>query len=106
MAKKIIRKIPSMVITVVGDGRANIDSLCANETFAKAVFKEAVEGIKDAIANKRQSAILFEVAKSEYYVELEKTEWKQVLQICLDKHIEKEDYERCSEIKLLMDKIN
>jgi hypothetical protein len=107
MAKKLSsRKIPSMVITVVGDGKANIESLCSNEIFTKAVFKEVVEGIRDAIKNKKSTAILFELEKSDNYLELDKKDWKQGLQICLDKFIEIEDYEKCADIKSLMDKIN
>jgi hypothetical protein len=104
-AKKITRKVPSMVVSVIGDGRANIDSLCSNKIFSHAVYKETVEGIKDAIKNKKQTAILFELGKSEYYVEINKSDWKQALQSCIDKFIETEQYEKCSEIKALMLKI-
>ncbi len=36
---------------------------------------------------------------------LEKSQWKQALQTCIDKFIETEQYEECSKIKALMDKI-
>jgi hypothetical protein len=105
MAKKSTRKIPSMVVTVNGGGQADIDALCNNETFSRAVYKETIAGIKDAINNKSKTAILFELAKSEYYVEISKSEWKQALQSCIDKLIETEDYEMCIQIKDLIDKI-
>ena len=105
MAKKSTRKIPSMVITINGDGPADIESLCNNKIFAGAVYKEAIASIKDAINTKAKTAILFELEKSEYYIEINKSEWKQALQSCIDKLIETEDYELCSVIKELMDKI-
>ena len=105
MAKKSTRKIPTMVLSVMGEGKPDVEALCNNEVFSKAVYVEAVEGIRDAIKNRAKTAILFELGKSEYYVELDKSEWKQALQSCMDMFIEKELYERCSEIKILIDKI-
>ena len=105
MAKKSTRKVPSMVITINGGGQANIESLCNNEVFSRAVYKEAIASIKDAIDNKKKTAILFELEKSEYYVEIIKSEWKQALQSCIDKLVETEDYEMCIQIQDLIDKI-
>lgn len=106
MAKKSTRKIPSMVININGGGQADIEALCNNNIFANAVYKEAIASIKDAITNKRKTAILFELDKSEYYVEISKSDWKQALQSCIDKLIETEDYEMCIQIQDLIDKIN
>lgn len=105
MAKKSTRKIPSMVVTINGGGAANIEALCGNEIFARAVYKETIASIKDAINNKSKTAILFELEKSEYYIEINKSEWTQALQSCIDKLIETEDYEMCIQIKDLIDKI-
>lgn len=105
MAKKSNRQIPSMVITVKGEGQADIEALCENETFINAVFIETIAGITDAIKTKSKTATLFQIAKSEYYLELEKSQWKQALQTCIDRFIEEEKYEDCSKIKGLMDKI-
>jgi hypothetical protein len=105
MAKKSNRQIPSMVITIKGEGQTDMDILCENKTFADAVFIETVIGIKEAINNKNNTATLFQLAKSEYYIELDKSQWKQALQTCIDKLIEEEKYEKCSELKTLMDKI-
>jgi hypothetical protein len=105
MAKKSTRKVPSMVVTVNGGGEANIDSLCNNEVFSRTVFKETFLGIKDAIETKKKTAILFELEKSEYFIEIEKLDWKQALESCIDRFIETEQYEKCSEIKELIDKI-
>ena len=105
MAKKSNRQIPSMVVTIKGEGQEDIDALCENEVFVNAVFVETIAGIKDAINTKSKTATLFQIAKSEYYLELEKSQWKQALQTCIDRLIDEEKYEECSKIKVLMDKI-
>jgi len=105
MAKKSNRQIPSMMVNVKGEGKADTDLLCSNEVFIKAVFTETIAGIKDAINTKSKTAVLFQLEKSDYYLELDKDQWRQALQTCIDKHIEEEQYEECSKIKLLMDKI-
>jgi hypothetical protein len=106
MAKKI-RPIPKMMVSVDGQpGRTpSVEGLCSNDVFKMAVYKETVESIKDAIANRRKTAVVFDVHKNEYYLEINKTDWKQALQSCLDVLVEKEDYLNCVPIKKLMDKI-
>lgn len=105
MAKKSTRTIPKMMLSIKGEGKADIEALCNNEVFVRAVFKETVASIKDAIENKKKTAVLFELDKSEYYIEIIKTEWEQALQSCIDKLVETEDYEMCIQIKDLIDKI-
>ena len=105
MAKKSNRQVPSMVVTIKGEGETDIEALCENEMFIKAVFIETIAGIKDAISTKSKTAILFQMAKSDYYLELDKSQWKQALQTYIDRLIEEEKYEECSKIKVLMDKI-
>jgi len=105
MAKKSNRQVPSMVVTIKGEGETDIEALCENEMFIKAVFIETIAGIKDAISTKSKTATLFQIAKSDYYLELDKSQWKQALQTYIDRLIEEEKYEECSKIKVLMDKI-
>jgi hypothetical protein len=104
MAKKS-RTIPTVIFNIDFDGKIDIEALCNNESFSNAVYKETVEGIKDAISNKKKIAILFELDKSDYYVEISKDQWKPALQSCIDKFIENELYEKCNDIKILIDKI-
>jgi len=104
MAKKT-RTIPTMMLTIKGDGKPDIEALISNEVFSKAVYVEAINGIKDAIINKKKTAILFELDKSDYYVEINKSEWKQALESCIEKLVETERYEQCIEIKKMIDKI-
>ena len=105
MAKKSTRQIPSVILNIRGDGRPDAEVLCNTEGFVNAVFIEAVEGIRDAVVTNNKTAILFEMGKSDYYIEISKDQWKQALQTGLDRLIVDEKYEECSEIKVIMDKI-
>jgi len=105
MAKKSVRKIPRMVLSVKGEGNPDPELLSKNEVFAEAVYKEAVEGIKDAIKSKSSTAVLFEVGVSEFYVQIEKRDWKSALQTCLNRLIDKEQYEECIGIQDIINKI-
>ena len=105
MAKKSTRQVPSMILTIKGEGKADVEALCSTEGFVNAVFIETVEGIKDALTTNKKTAVLFEMGKSDYYIEISKDQWKQALQTCIDRLVEIEKYEECSKIKQLMDKI-
>jgi hypothetical protein len=48
---------------------------------------------------------LFELGQSEYYIEIEKRDWEQALQSCIDKLVEDEKYEECIKIKDVIEKI-
>jgi hypothetical protein len=105
MAKKTARKIPKMIVHTKGEGQADVEALSSNEVFSNAVFKEAFEGIKDAISTKSKTAVLFELGQSEYYIEIAKQDWEQALQSCIDKLVEDEKYEECIKIKDVIEKI-
>ena len=105
MAKKSTRQIPAVILNVIGEGKPDAEALCNAEGFVNAVFIEAVEGIKDALITNKKIAVLFEVGKSDYFIEINKDQWKQALQTCIDRLVETEKYEECFKIKQLMDKI-
>ena len=104
MAKKV-RTIPTMILKVKGEGSADAEARCNSDVFVSAVYIETVNGIQDALSNNKKTAILFELGKSEYFVEIDKSQWKIALQSCIDKLVENEKYEDCISIKKLMDKI-
>jgi hypothetical protein len=70
------------------------------------VIEEIVYAIKDAIKRKKSKIELFEVANSEYYIELKKEQFKLSLQNAINYFLEKEEYDRCIECRDLMNSIN
>jgi len=70
------------------------------------VIEELVSAIKDAVKTKKKTIQLFEVANSEYYIELKKEQFKLSLKSAMDYFLEKEEYDRCIECRDLMNSIN
>ena len=106
MAKKSNRVPPSVVIDrPEGKGEIDLDLLCSNKVFLDVVYKETISGVKDALNTKSKTAILFELNKSEHFIEIDKPQWKQALETCIDFYLQTEDYETCSNIKDIIDKI-
>jgi hypothetical protein len=106
MAKKPNRVPPSVVIDKAEEGgEIDLDLLIANKTFYQLVYKEAIDSISDAITSRSKTATLFELNKSEHYIEIDKPQWKQALETCIEFYLKTEDYEICSKIKNIIDKI-
>jgi hypothetical protein len=77
MAKKPNRVPPSVVIDKAEEGgEIDLDLLIANKTFYQLVYKEAIDSISDAITSRSKTATLFELNKSEHYIEIDKPQWK------------------------------
>ena len=69
------------------------------------VYKSLVEGVVEAIKNKKEKIKLCEVKNSNIYITVEKKDWKISLDKALEFYIDKEEYEECSKIKNLIDKL-
>ena len=69
------------------------------------VYKSLVEGVVEAIKNKKNQIKLCEVKNSNIYITVEKKDWKVSLDKALEFYIDKEEYEECSKIKNLIDKL-
>ena len=69
------------------------------------VYKSLVEGVSEAIKNKKKEIKLCEVKNSGIFITVEKPEWKKSLDSALQYYINTEEYEECSKIKNLIDKL-
>ena len=69
------------------------------------VYKSLVDGVSEAIKNKKKSIKLCEVKNSNILITIEKPEWKKSLDSALQYYINTEEYEECSKIKNLIDKL-
>ena len=68
------------------------------------VIEEVIVAVRDAI--KRKSSIeLFEVANSDYYLQLNKDKFKPSLEAAIEYFVEKEEYDRCIECRDLINKL-
>ena len=69
------------------------------------VYKSLVEGIAEAIEEKKDEIKLCEVKYANTYLTVHKDNWSGSLAKAMDFYIEKEEYEQCSKIKKLIDKL-
>ena len=69
------------------------------------VYKSLVDGVTEAIKTDKKEIKLCEVKNSDIYITVEKQEWKKSLDSALQFYINTEEYEECSKIKNLIDKL-
>lgn len=101
--KGMRRKIP--IFRVVLREGASYDQVKSHPQIQNIVIEELVMAVKEGIKKKKKSVSLFEIYNSGMLVELERPKWKQSLENALEFFIEKEDYDKCIEIRDLINKI-
>ena len=69
------------------------------------VYESLIKGVSEAIKTDKELIKLCEVKNSGVYITVEKPEWKQSLDSALQYYIDTEEYEKCSEIKNLINKL-
>ena len=69
------------------------------------VYKSLIEGISEAFTTKVEEIKLCEVKYANTYSTVHKNDWSGSLAKALDFYIEREEYEMCSTIKNLIDKL-
>ena len=69
------------------------------------VYKSLIEGVTEAIKSDKKEIKLCEVKNSGVFITVEKLEWRESLDSALQYYIDTEEYEECSKIKNLIDKL-
>ena len=69
------------------------------------VYTSLIEGVSEAIQGKKSEIKLCELRHTDTYVTIHKDMWSDSLASALDFYIQKEEYEKCSKIKDLIDKL-
>ena len=69
------------------------------------VFDRIVTAIKEGMHTKIKEVRLFELNGTDSYLTAEKSTWKHGLDHALQHYITTEQYEKCPEVKQLMDKL-
>jgi hypothetical protein len=97
------RQIP--VFRVHVQPGASYDQLHEIPEVKEVVIEEVIVAIKDAVKRKKSSIELFEVANSDYYLQLNKDKFKPSLEAAIEYFVEKEEYDRCIECRDLINKL-
>ena len=69
------------------------------------VMKSLVSNIAEGIIDNLESVNVAEIKHTDIILSVPKSEWKGGLENAMNYYIEKEEYEECSKIKNLIDKI-
>lgn len=69
------------------------------------VYKSLIEGITEAFENKSNEVKICEVKYADTYLTVHKDMWPISLVKAMDFYIDKEEYETCSVIKKLIEKL-
>ena len=69
------------------------------------VFKSLIRNITEGIELNLESVNIAEIKNHDIILSVDKTEWKGGLENAMNYYIEKEEYEECSKIKKLIEKL-
>ena len=69
------------------------------------MVKTLVTNIAEGIKDKLESVSVAEIKHHDVIISVPKSEWKGGLNKALDYYVEKEEYEECSKIKKLIEKL-
>ena len=97
------RTIPKAMFQPL-DGLTATDIL-DNQGFTSLVKAETYPAIKEAFANKKTFATLFQINMTGNYIDIPKQYWVSALEECIKFNLAEEKFEDCVEIKNLIDEI-
>lgn len=101
--KTMRRKIP--VFRVSAEPGSDYSQLSKIPEVQQAIREEALYAIKYGVEKHKSSISLFEVADSNYYIELSKEKWKPTLEKIIEHYLEEEEYDKCAEARDLISKL-
>jgi len=81
------------------------ESIAASKELKALIKTQLPEVVKLALDHNKQYASIFEINDSSVYLEVHKKNWVQALETCLLWYVEDEDYETCTRIKDLIQRI-
>jgi hypothetical protein len=96
------RKIPVFHLQL---NNSTYESFQQHPTVKKIVIEELVFAIKDGVTKRKKSVSLFQMNNTNLILELDRENWKKSLQNAIDYFVNSEEYEKCQEIKDLINKI-
>ena len=101
---KIDKEKTTMLEILYNDGE-DLKELATKEEFREFILKDSLRSIQKAIKNNLNRVELFNIFNLSLIVELDKSNYKSVLENISKHYIEDENYEICSSINKLIKKI-
>ena len=82
-----------------------LEELATNEIFIQFILKKTFQRIEYAIDNNLDKVEIFNIFNMSLVVELKRKNYKTVLERVIEPYVKAEDYETCSKIKNLINKL-
>lgn len=95
--KKEIRKIFNLHVQPLES--TPTDRILQSQELVHAVYEQACIAIQDAMKSRKKTATLFEVNQSSDFIEIERKDWCNALQQCIEYYSRKEDFEQCIKLQ-------
>ena len=101
--KPILNK--ATTIELIYDNKEDLLKLAEKSEFCEFILNDSIKAIKKAIKYKQPKVNLFNISNLSVIIEINKSQYKSELTQAEKLYASMEDYEECSKIKKLIDKI-
>ena len=92
-------------IEITYNTKKDLDELASSDQFKSFILKRTLEEIEFALENNLEKIEIFNIFNLSLIIELERKNFKSVLNKVMDSYIKDEDFEKCNQIKKLIDKL-
>jgi|TARA_R110000796_G_scaffold138354_1_gene254467 hypothetical protein len=103
MDKETYREVTQIEITY--NTKKDLDELASSDQFKSFILKRTLEEIEFALENDLEKIEIFNIFNLSLIIELERKNFKSVLNKVMNSYAEDEDFEKCNQIKQLIEKI-
>ena len=92
-------------IEITYNTKKDLDELASSDQFKSFILKRTLEEIEFALENDLEKIEIFNIFNLSLIIELERKNFKSVLDKVMDSYVKDEDFEKCNQIKKLIDKL-
>lgn len=92
-------------IELIYGSKEDLVGLASKEEFVKFILEDSLSTITKAINENSEKVELFNILNLSLIVELDKSNYKNVLERIIQRYVEVEDYDKCIEIQSLIKKL-
>jgi hypothetical protein len=92
-------------IELIYGSKEDLVGLASKEEFVKFILEDSLSTITKAINENLEKVELFNILNLSLIVELDKSNYKNVLERIIQRYVEVEDYDKCIEIQSLIKKL-
>tara|TARA_B100001094_G_C18196268_1_gene811357 strand:+ start:19748 stop:20083 length:336 start_codon:yes stop_codon:yes gene_type:complete len=92
-------------IEITYNTKKDLDELASSDQFKSFILKRTLEEIEFALENNLEKIEIFNIFNLSLIIELERKNFKSVLDKVMDSYVKDEDFEKCNQIKKLINKL-